>query len=82
MEARRIVCEDAILAQINLKGRGRYPHTVLYVGELSPPGIPFQTDIPAILLADSQLLCEARSIAIWRGTGYRLAKQLTSTGGA
>jgi hypothetical protein len=50
-------------------------HTVLYVGDLSPPSILFQTDIPAILLADSQLLCEARSIAIWGRTGYRLPKQ-------
>lgn len=83
MEAKRIVRENVILvwAQINLWRReedARLPHTVLYVGELSPSGIHLASLFRLIYLrstADSQLPCEARSIAIWRGTKYHLPKQ-------
>ncbi|KAG1762689.1 hypothetical protein EDD22DRAFT_890261, partial [Suillus occidentalis] len=55
MEAKRIVREDATLvwAQINLKRReedARLPHTVLYVGELSPPGIHLASPFRLIYL--------------------------------
>jgi len=81
MKAKRIVREDASMGSDKSEEESRklsYLYSLniaLHIGELSPPAILFRTDKPAIPLADGQLPCEARSIAIWHETGYHLPKQ-------